>query len=555
MYRLIAFAALATAVQAAPAIYPLKDIRPGQRGTGRTVFSGSRVEEFQVEILGVLENIGPKQSIILARLSGGPLAKTGVMQGMSGSPVYIDGKLAGAVALGFPLATEAIAGIRPIEEMLQVDADSKAAARRTVQAGNARLEELATPISFSGFTSATLERFDKRLKELGMDPMQGVAGGGNPSGKLGDPKNLEPGSMISVQLMAGDLSVGADGTVTAIDGDRVYAFGHRFLSAGPTELPFARSEVLALLPNLSSSFKISAAREWMGTITEDRSTAIAGVLGRRAAMVPLDIKVGTNSYHMTMIQDRVMTPLLAQMALFSSIDATQRSIGPVTYAIRGHIDFTGGRVRLDNVYGGDLAVGAIASLGLASPLAYSMTSGFDALKLKGVEVDVTPVDRRLQLQIADIAAPRQVRPGDDVELIIGFTGDNGVESSKAVHYRVPSGAPPGTLYVTASDAAYTNALEMQAASGTPVHSAAQVLDFLNSLKSSTKAYVRIWRMDPAYSVEGRDLPDPPPSLAMILSRVQANQLNFRGSKVAEIEIPARESVITGSKTVQIEVKE
>jgi hypothetical protein len=568
-FRLIAVALAATAVQAAPTIFPLKDIHAGQRGVGRTVFSGSRIEEFQVEILGVLENIGPKQSIILARLSGGPLAKTGVMQGMSGSPVYIEGKLAGAIALGFPMATEPIAGIRPIEEMLRVDPETKsgpepksrldpksrASRRQAVQAGSARLEELATPISFSGFTSATLEHFSTNLKELGMDPRQGVAGGGNPSDKLGDPRRIEPGSMISVQLMAGDLSVGADGTVTAVEGDRVYAFGHRFLAAGPTELPFARAEVLALLPNLNASFKISAAREWMGSITEDRNTAISGVLGRRAPMVPIQIHVGSNKYHMTMIQDRVMTPLLAQMAVFSSIDATERSIGPATYAIHGRLDFDAGSVRLDNVYGGDVSVGAIASMGVAMPLAYSLSSGFDALKLKDVVIDVTPVGKRAQLQIADVAAPRQARPGDDIEMIVGFTGENGVESSKTVHYRVPVGAPPGMLYVTASDAAYTNMLELQSAAGTPVHSVAQVLDFLNSMRSSTKAYVRIWRVDPAYSIEGRDLPDPPPSLAMILGRAQATQLNWRGSKVTEIEIPAREAVVTGSKTVQIEVKE
>lgn len=554
--RLAALVLLAIAAQAAPAIFPLKDVRAGQHGVGRTVFSGSKVEEFQVEILGVLQNIGPKESIILARLKGGPLAKTGVIQGMSGSPVYIDGKLAGAVALGFPMATEPIAGIRPIEEMLRVDPVAKSA-RRSVPAGNARLEELATPVSFSGFTGATLEHFAPQLKTLGLDPRQGVSGGGSPDEKLGDARRIEPGSMISVQLMAGDLSVGADGTVTCIDGDRIYAFGHRFLAAGATSLPFARSEVLALLPNLQASFKISAAREWMGTITEDRNAAISGVMGRKAPMVPIEIRVGSNTYRMSMIQDRVMTPLLAQMAVFSSIDATERSVGPETYALRGRIDFDGGgSVKLDNAYGGDLGVSAIASMGVASPLAYSLASGFDGLKLKKVAVEVVPVDRRNQLQIADVAAPRQVRPGDDVELIVGFTGENGAESSKTVHYRVPIGAPPGTVYVTASDAASANLLEMQAAIGTPVHSAAQVLDFLNGLKTSTSAYVRIWRMDTAYTVEGRDLPDPPPSLAMILGRAQAGSLvNWRGSKAAEIEIAEPGSVVTGSKTVQIEVKE
>ncbi len=238
-----------------------------------------------------------------------------------------------------------------------------------MQAGNARLEEIATPISFSGFTGATLDQFGARLRELGLDPRQGVSGGGNPNDKLGDPSQIEPGSMISVQLLSGDMWVGADGTVTSIDGNRIYAFGHRFMAAGATELPFARSEVLALLPNLNASFKISTAREWMGTITEDRNNAISGIMGRRAPTVPIEIRVGANTYKMRMIQDRVMTPLVAQMAVFSSLDVTERSVGASTYSLRGRIDFEGGSVKLDNAYGGDLSAPALASMGVASPLA------------------------------------------------------------------------------------------------------------------------------------------------------------------------------------------
>ncbi len=480
------------------------------------MFSGSRVEEFQVEILGVLENIGPRESIILARLKGGPLENTGVMQGMSGSPVYIDGRLAGAVALGFPLSKEAIAGIRPIEEMLRVDPDAKPDVkpdsnlaaippRRHVMAGEARLEEIATPVSFSGFTAATLEHFGAQLRELGLDPRQGVSGGGNPAGPLGDPSRLEPGSMISVQLLSGDMSVGADGTVTYIDGNRIYAFGHRFLAAGATELPFARSEVLALLPNLSASFKISAAREWMGAITEDRNNAIAGLTGRRAATVPVEIKVGANSYHMNMIQDRVMTPLVMQMAVFSAIDETERGLGASTFSVRGHMDFNGGSVRLDNVYSGDISVPAFAAQGVASPLSYALLSGFDALKVKNVSLEITAVDRHSQLQIVDAIGPREVRPGEDVELTIILAGENGVETARKIRYRVPSGASPGVLYFTAADATSTNVLDLQSAMSSPLRSPAQALELLNSLRTNTNAYVRVWRAENAYTVEGRDL--------------------------------------------------
>lgn len=554
---------MAAALRAAPAIFPLKDIRAGQHGVGRTVFSGSRIEEFDVEILGVLENLAPKQSIILGRLKGGPLERTGVMQGMSGSPVYIDGKLAGAVALSFPYSKDAIAGIRPIEDMLRVEPDGpRAMARQRLVAGfdqrDARLEEIATPISFSGFTAATLEHFGAQLREMGMDPRQGVSGGGRPADKMGDPKNLQPGSMISAQLLSGDFSISADGTVTCIDSDRIYAFGHRFMASGPSDIPFARAEVLAVLPNVSSSFKISAAREWMGSLTDDRSTAVSGVMGRRAAMAPVEIRVGKNVYHMQVIQDRVMTPLVMQMALYSAIDATERGQGGSTFTIRGHLDFRGGTVNVDNAYSGDVAVSVLAALGVGTSLNFAMNSGFDAFKLKGVTLEVGVEDRKNQAQIADLAAPRSVKPGEDVELILTLAGENGAETLNKVVYRVPVGAPPGPILFTAADASSTNTMEFGGTIGLAYHSPGQVFGFLNGLRANTSAYIRVWRNEPAYTVDGRDMPSPPPSVAMILSRAQPQalgQLNLKGSKLAEIEVPAGGKVVTGSKTVQVEVKE
>jgi len=558
----LSFAPLALA---APDIFPLKDVRAGQHGVGRTVFSGTKVEEFQVEVLGVLENLGPRQSIILARLSGGPLANTGVMQGMSGSPVYIEGKLAGAVAMSFPQSKEAIAGIRPIEDMLRVSPQpvpNLAAAtprRRSFITGETRLEEIATPVSFTGFTPAALEHFAPQLRQMGLDPRQGVSGGGSIPDRLGDARQLQPGSMISVQLISGDMTVGADGTITAIDGDRVYAFGHRFLDEGSTDLPFARAEVLALLPNLSSSFKISTAREWMGTITSDRDTAVSGLTGRQASLIPVQIRVGANTYRMRLVQDRVMTPLLMQMALFSTIDSTQRSLGGQTYSVRGQLDFEGGVVRVDDVYSGDVGVAVIASAGIGSPIAFALQSGFDALKLKGVSLDVAPVERRSQQQVVDLMAARTVRPGQDVDLTVVMSGENGQESARRVKYRVPIGTQPGTLNFTIADATSTNVIEFQSAVATPQRSPAQVLSLLNGLRSNTKAYVRVWRAEPSYTVEGRDIPDPPPSLAMLLTRAQAGspvQVNTRGAKVAELEVPgAAGSIVTGTKTIQVEVKE
>jgi len=545
------------------------------------VFSGSKIEEFQVEVLGVLENLGPRQSIILARLSGGPLQNTGVMQGMSGSPVYINGRLVGAVALAFNFAKEPIAGIRPIEEMRAISGTAAAktapeprAALRNVplraalvgsENAAASLVEIATPVSFSGFTSGTLERFAPELKKMGMEPRQGISSGGALPSKLGNPAQLRPGDMISVDLLSGDLTIGAEGTVTDVDGKRIYAFGHRFMSVGETELPFARAEVLALLPNLAASFKISSAREWMGTITQDRSTSIYGELGRKAETVPVAITVKDGrraplAYHMQLVNDRVLSPFILQMAVYSAIDATERTLGLASYSLRGAIEFQHGiqPLRLDNTYSGDFNVPVQASAGVSSPLAYLMAAGFDALKVKNITLEIDASERKRLLQIDQVtASPKEAHPGQPVDLTVTFTGENGVEMQKSVRYTLPVGAPYGTLNFTVSDATSSNLLDYQQLAATVPKSPTQLVSFLNNLRPNTNAYVRVWRTDPAFQVQGQDLPDPPASVGLILNKAQAAQgLWFpHGSKIAELQIETANTVVTGSKTVAVDVKE
>jgi SpoIVB peptidase S55 len=563
------------------AIFPLRDVRAGQHAIGKTVFQGNKIEEFQVEILGVLENVGPRQSIILAKLSGGPLQETGVMQGMSGSPVYMDGRLVGAVALAFNFSKEPIAGIRPIEEMLAVgdpapkppvagQPASKPAPRKVASNTGAngdsfasKLIDIATPVSFSGFTAGTLDQFTPQLKKLGLEPRQGVASGGKLPSKLGAPASLRAGDMIAVELLSGDMTIGAEGTVTAVDGKRIYAFGHQFMSVGNTELPFARAEVLTLLPNLNSSFKISSPLEWMGVITQDRSTSIYGEMGRRADTIPFAITVKDGrraplSYHMQMIQDRVLSPYIVQTAVYSAMDATERTLGLASYSLRGGVEFVNGAppLRLDNTYAGDFNVPLQASTGVAAPLSSILGAGFDALKIKSINLEIEASERKRFLQVDQVtASPKQVHPGDAVELSVTLRGENGLEVQKTVHYRVPVGAPTGALSFTVSDGSVSNALDYQQMDAPK--SPTQLVSFLNNLRPNTNAYVRVWRTDPAFQVQGQDLPDPPASVGLILARTQAAQGVWipRGSKVDEIQIPTGDVVVSGSKTAQVEVTE
>lgn len=587
-FRLLSLVLCAIALYGQTAFFPLRDVRPGLRGVGKTVFSGDRVEDFSVEVLGVLENAGPKLSIVLARLSGGPLDKTGVLQGMSGSPVYIDGKLLGAVAFTFAFSTEALAGVRPIEDMLRSSPPPERPSQAQVKLqdrqvthvfplrdeflfGNSRLVEIATPLAFAGFTRGTIDAFAPQLRSLGLEPAQGISGGGRPSARLGDPAALQPGSAISVQLLSGDMSVSADGTVTYLDGNRLYAFGHRFLSVGMTELPFARAEVLTVAPNLATSFKISAAREWMGAITNDFTSAVIGELGRRASMIPVSVSVAAwgegkrpqrrTDYRMEMVNDRYLFPFLLQMAVYSAIDATERTLGTGSLAIRGQVEFQDGTapLRLDEMYAGEGNVPLQVSLAAAIPMAFLLQGGFDSLRPKNVSLSIDVFDEKLQWQIDQVWPSRKsVRPGEEVELNILLAGENGAELSRKVRYAVPVGARTGTLNFTVADATTANLLEYQRLIGWKMRSPNQLVSFLNGLRSNTHAYVRVWRAEAGYRVQGLNLPAPPASVSLVLGRGQSAWSGAEmspASEIAELRVGVGDAVVSGAKTIQVEIQE
>jgi hypothetical protein len=568
--------------------FPLKDVRPGLHGIGRTVFQGDRIEEFQVEILGVLQNLGPKETIVLARLSGGPLAETGVLQGMSGSPVYIDGKLLGAVALGFPFSKQPIAGIQPIEAMLDgatFSVPSPAGAHRPaalLEGANHRdptsldrLAELPIPLSFAGFSASTLAAFTPGFRNLGFQPQEGVS-----AGRTNSPQTsallrpaLQPGAMISVGLVTGDMNMTADGTVTYVDGKRVYAFGHRFLDAGSIEFPFARSEVIASIPTLNASFKLSVPGAWMGTILSDRNTAVAGEIGRPSHTVPLTISVHSASahihdYHLQVVNDRLLTPFLTQAALFSTIDATERTVGAGTLRIQGQVEFDGALppLRIHDIFVSDSALAQQVSADAVTALGFVLRGGFTDLHLKSMSFRVDQVDSKRQLRLAQAwTSSHEVHPGDSVRISALLEGENGLQITHTTSYRVPPGAPNGPLNFTVSDANTLNFPDFAGVSPSALRAPERLIEMINSYRASDALYVRVWRQEPSFNVAGQlpggELPDPPPSVMLILADPSASANSnaaltlTRGAEAARIVIPVANYVVTGAKTIQIDVKD
>jgi len=293
---------------------------------------------------------------------------------------------------------------------------------------------------------------------------------------------------------------------------------------------------------------------------------IAGELGTRPAMVPVTVKLSRDgrqldSYSMQMVNDNLLSPLLIQMALYSSIDETERTVGASTIRVTGDIEFQNAPtpLHLNNLFSADTGTPMQASLSTAIPVAFAMQSGFDALKLKKVTLNIEASDVKKHLSIDGISVSRrEVRAGDKSQLNVNLTGDNGVELNRTIDYEIPIGAEPGPLYFTVADAATANLSDFRQILTATQRTPAQVLSTINALHPNTRAYVRVWRANPAFQLEGADLPDPPASVALILATHQVTTggiTQTKNSKLADMEIDTSDMVVTGNKTVQVEVKE
>jgi hypothetical protein len=261
-----------------------------------------------------------------------------------------------------------------------------------------------------------------------------------------------------------------------------------------------------------------------------------------------------------MASDRVLSPLILQMAVYSAIDATERVTGLGSFNVKGSIQFEKGMppVRLDNTYAGDFGVPAIVSSGIAAPLAYAMSTGFNALRISNVDIDIAAAESKRILQVDQVTARREVRPGDPIDLDVSFSGENGAELERHIAYTVPVGTPTGALQFTVTDAGSANLADYQQFISMLPKSPTQVITLLNTLRRNTKAYLRVTRNEIAFQAQGMDLPDPPPSLALVLAKSQGTSsmnLFSQGSVIQEIPIDIGDAVVSGTKSVQVEVKE
>jgi hypothetical protein len=585
--------------------FPVDDLKPGMVGVGRTVFEGDRLDEFKVHILGVLRNvIGPRRDLIVARLEGGPLAHTGVIAGMSGSPVYIDGRLVGAVSYSLgQFSKEPIAGITPIEEMIEAatfSAPRAAAARVALQLpitpegmraslrqafswtrpfadspsdvqvfGSAginaglgtMLRPIATPITLGGFEPDVIDPLVAAFRDQGFMPMAAAAGQASNGTQAATP--LRPGDPVGVGLMSGDMSLGATGTVTDVVGNRVYAFGHPFYGLGPTQFPMTRAYVVTLLPSLANSMKLASTGEVIGTVQQDRATTIAGTLGPGPATIPLRINLtsdrGTKkTFNMQMVNDQLFTPLLAYVSIANVLTSYERQNGAASYVVRGSAAVKGHTpIAFEDLFTGDQGTQGAATY-VVGPINVLLRNAFEEVEFERLELNIDASEQPRSATIERVWVDgNRVRPGSRVDLKVLLRTYRGEELTRTVPVDIPPNAR-GSVSVMVADGTRLSQWEARELAVQPLQTRdlQQMIRVLNNARKNNRLYVRLLGRDQGAVVKGESLSSLPPSVMGVLES-DRNGGSFRplqNAVLGEWDITT-DHAVSGTRTLTLPIDE
>ena len=584
----------------------INEIRPGMVGIGRTVFEGTRVEEFTARIIGVLENaIGTRRNLILARLEGGPLANTGVIAGMSGSPVYIDGRLIGAVSYSLgQFSKEPIAGITPIAEMTDATTftDVRPAAARvkvefpltrenlttafrkalnwnrpfadrpedarffgdTVAAGasgtalGTLLRPIATPLVMSGFEPELAEMLGAAFRDQGFIPTGGGAAGGR-AGEQAFDGPLKPGDAVGVVLVGGDMQLGATGTVTHVEDDKVYAFGHPLYNLGPTTFPMTRAYVHTVLPSLFSSMKLSTTGDVIGSFLQDRAVAIAGRLGPGPRMIPFTITLDSDraakrTFNFELANDQMFTPLMASATISSTLASYERQYGTATFYLRGSAKINRHEaVAFDNVFAGEQPSINAATF-VAAPIAALLGNDYEKVNIESVELTIGSTEESKTATLERVWIDDQrPRAGRTVPLKILLRTRRGDEILRTVPIEIPSNAT-GTLSVLVADGGRLGQIEQREARTQQPRNVDQMIRLLNRSRRGSTLYIKLLGSDPGAVISGESLTALPPSVLGVLEadRSTGSFSPLSNATLGEWELPT-EHAVNGSRTLSIVV--
>src|SRR3984885_6289192 len=590
----LSLSTISLAAQTAQPTIPVDQIHAGMRGYALTVFEGVKPESMDVEVLGVLHNTnGPKGDIILIRLHGKKVEYTGVVAGMSGSPVYLNGKLAGALAFRIgEFSKEPIAGVTPIADMLEINALDKSpaeeaaatkpgvsnAAGKTAAPGDAGtfpdsaqsdsrqdfsnyLKPIDAPLVFNGFSEDTMRRFAGQFASAGIVP---VMGAGSVSEEK-QPEPLEAGSAVSAILVRGDMDIAATCTVTYIDPQRLLACGHPLLQFGSVDLPMNKAQVLATLPSPLNAFKIVNTTEQAGVFVQDRHTGIMGVFNKQPDMIPVTLSIhsgtGTKDFHYEVLNNPRLSPVAIMATVFNALHGVNEYGEEITYRLTGSIDVKGfPEVGLRNMFvptenGQPAAMAAALSLGERFGRIYDNPYNAPAVNSVKLDFDLVRERRWARLESArtDVS---EARPGDQIMVETVLAPYRGERVVRQIPVKIPTSASKGALRILVSDGeTLDRASRTNPAFGRKLDLASTIA-LLNKEHSNNRLYVSLLEADPEARVADKVMPTLPISVMNVMDGMRGNQemIVSGESNVDETATPSLDYVVSGAQLLTVTIK-
>jgi hypothetical protein len=553
--------------------WDVSQIRPGMKGVGRTVMVGTKLEEFGAEVLGVMRDVSPGRDMVLCRLTGCNLEHAGIIQGMSGSPIFIDGKLLGAVAFAWEFAKDPIAGVTPFSQMCQYvrSNDRRIAAERNdrpggkVQAtaagvslwvdglagndpadqtpgvsarpiavsggGMAGMTPIVTPLAASGFGPRALSLLGDRLRPLGMAPMSGGAAPERIVREEGD-RPLVPGAPLSIAMVTGDFDLSGIGTVTHVEGDRVYGFGHPMLSLGACEFPMMTGYIHTVYPRASVSMKMGSPLKVVGVIDTDVSTSVAGRIGPKPDMLPLTVQVKTgqyadaHTYRVQMVREPLLLPNLIMAVLTNAIDTEGNLPDELTAKLNATIRLHGREpITVSDTFSGQRYTGPMGAAALFSPLA-SMVNILVRNSLAPIRIEAIDCDVRIEpgRKVAQIEAVRllsdTVEPGNDLKAIVTLKPYKGIRETVELTIPIPANFPEGPTEAVFCDA--TNLIRRTLRNNPALLEPRDLVGLIQTIRlqtepKRTQVFGLVQSAERGLSVKGQSLPNLPGSVRSVFA--------------------------------------
>jgi hypothetical protein len=592
VFALLASLSLSTSTllaQVSQPTIPVSEIHAGMRGVAYTVFQGIKPEPMDVEVLGVLHNVnGPKGDMILVRMHGAKVEYTGVVAGMSGSPVYFDGKLAGALAFRIgEFSKEPIAGVTPIADMLEINALDKSpveetsvskaivsnAAGKTSGPGTPAalpgstegfanvLKPIETPLVFNGFSEDAVRQFAPQFASAGIVPVMGAGSVGNEK----QPEPLERGSAVSAILVRGDMDIAATCTVTYIDPQRLLACGHPLLQFGAVDLPMNKAQVLATLPSPLNAFKIVNTTEEAGTFVQDRHTGIMGVFNKQPDMIPVTLTIhggaADKTFHYEVLNNPKLSPVAMMATVFNALHGVNEYGEEITYRLNGSINVKGfPEVALKNMFvpsenGQPAAMTAALSLGDRFGRIYDNPYNAPAVKSVNLDFDLVRERRQARLESARTDVT-EARPGDEITVETVLAPYRGERVVRQIPIKIPTSASKGTLRILVSDGETLDRVSRTNPAFGRRLDLASTIALLNKEHANNSLYVSLLEADPEARVADKVMPTLPISVMNVMEGMRGNQemIVSGESSVDEMATPPLDYVVTGAQLLTVTIK-